>query len=58
MDLELPDGLVGALEEDDTAGVDAACEHALALRDAGVDGIHLVAVSRYREVAQRLSGLV
>src|SRR4051795_6171020 len=37
MDLELPDGLVGALEEDDTAGVDAACEHALALRDAGVD---------------------
>jgi methylenetetrahydrofolate reductase (NADPH) len=58
MDLELPDGLVGALEEDDTAGVDAACEHALALHDAGVDGIHLVAVSRYREVAQRLSGLI
>jgi methylenetetrahydrofolate reductase (NADPH) len=58
MDLDLPDGLVGKLEEDDTAGVDAACEHALALRDAGVDGIHLVAVSRYREVAHRLTGLV
>jgi methylenetetrahydrofolate reductase (NADPH) len=58
MDLDLPAGLVDALGEDDTAGVDAACEHALALRDAGVDGIHLVAVSRYREVAQRLSGLV
>jgi len=56
MDLDLPDGLVGALEDDETAGVDAACEHALALRDAGVDGIHLVAVSRYREVAQRLRG--
>jgi 5,10-methylenetetrahydrofolate reductase len=58
MDLELPEGLVDALSDDDTAGVDAACEHALALRDAGVDGIHLVAVSRYREVAQRLAGLV
>ena len=58
MDLDLPDGLVEALGEDDTAGVDAACEHTLALRDAGVDGIHLVAVSRYREVAQRLAGLV
>lgn len=58
MDLDLPDGLTGALEHDDTAGVDAACEHALALRDAGVDGIHLVAVSRYREVAERLAGLL
>ncbi|MDD7964264.1 hypothetical protein [Actinomycetospora lemnae] len=58
MDLDLPDGLTEALAEDDTAGVDAAVEHALALHDAGVDGIHLVAVSRYREVAARLSGLV
>jgi methylenetetrahydrofolate reductase (NADPH) len=58
MDLDLPEGLVDALADDATAGVDAACEHALALRDAGVDGIHLVAVSRYREVAQRLAGIV
>ncbi|PVZ14413.1 methylenetetrahydrofolate reductase [Actinomycetospora cinnamomea] len=58
MDLELPAGLTDALAEDGTAGVDAACEHALALRDAGVDGVHVVAVSRYREVAQRLAGAV
>lgn len=58
MDLDLPSGLTDALEHDGTAGVDAAVEHALALRDAGVDGIHLVAVSRYREVAERLAGLV
>jgi methylenetetrahydrofolate reductase (NADPH) len=57
MDLDLPAGLVDALDGDETAGVDAACEHALALRGAGVDGIHLVAVSRYREVARRLAGL-
>jgi methylenetetrahydrofolate reductase (NADPH) len=58
MDLDLPDGLTEALEEDGTAGVDAAVEHALGLRDAGVDGVHLVAVSRYREAAARLAGLV
>ncbi|GAA4908650.1 5,10-methylenetetrahydrofolate reductase [Actinomycetospora succinea] len=58
MDLDLPDHVVDALEQDETAGVDPAVEHALALRDAGVDGIHLVAVSRYREVADRLAGLV
>jgi 5,10-methylenetetrahydrofolate reductase len=56
MDLDLPDGLTAALADDETAGVDAACEHALALRDVGVDGVHLVAVSRYREVAVRLRG--
>ncbi|MEJ2889905.1 hypothetical protein [Actinomycetospora aeridis] len=58
MDLDLPDHLVEALEDDADAGVDPAVEHALALRDAGVDGIHLVPVSRYREVAARLAGLV
>lgn len=58
MDLALPEHLVDALEQDGAAGVDPAVEHALGLRDAGVDGVHLVAVSRYREVADRLAGLV
>jgi methylenetetrahydrofolate reductase (NADPH) len=58
MGLDLPEGLTEALAEDGTAGVDAAVEHALALRDTGVDGVHLVAVSRYREAASRLAGLV
>ena len=58
MDLDLPDGLTEALEDDGAAGVDAAVEHALALRETGVGGIHLVAVSRYREVAARLAGVL
>jgi len=54
-DIEIPRGLVGAVEEDRDAGVDAACEHVLAIRDSGAfDGVHLVPVSRYRDVAARL----
>lgn len=54
-DIEIPGGLVDAVERDRDAGVDAACEHVLALRDSGAfDGVHLVPVSRYRDVAARL----
>lgn len=59
MDLALPDGLLEALDDDPDAGVDAACAHVLALREAGVvDGVHLVAISRYAEAVQRLTGLL
>lgn len=59
LDLTLPDGLLDALGDDPEAGVDAACAHVLALREAGVvDGVHLVAISRYAGVAQRLNGLL
>lgn len=58
-ELELPEGLLDALHDDADAGVDAACEHVLALRTAGlVDGVHLVAVSRAGEVARRLAPLL
>jgi 5,10-methylenetetrahydrofolate reductase len=54
-DIEIPPGLVERVEQDRLAGVDAACEQVLALRDSGAfDGVHLVPVSRYREVAARL----
>jgi 5,10-methylenetetrahydrofolate reductase len=53
--IEIPDALVDAVEADRAAGVDAACAHVLAVRDSGAfDGVHLVPVSRYREVAARL----
>lgn len=58
-DLELPEGLLAALRDDADAGVGAACEHVVALRDAGVvDGVHLVAVSRAAAVAARLAPLL
>ena len=58
-DLTMPEGLLDALADDPDAGVDAACEHVVALRDAGVvDGVHLVPVGRYPLVAQRLDALL
>jgi methylenetetrahydrofolate reductase (NADPH) len=53
--LEIPDALLDRLETDPSAGIEAACEHVLAVRDSGAfDGVHLVPVSRYREAAARL----
>jgi len=54
-DVEIPDRLVEQVAADRRAGVDAACEQVLRLRDSGAfDGVHLVPVARYREVAARL----
>lgn len=54
-DIDIPDALVERVAADPDAGVDAACTQVLALRDSGAfDGVHLVPVSRYREVAARL----
>jgi 5,10-methylenetetrahydrofolate reductase len=53
--LEVPAELIERLEEDRNAGVDAACELVEKIRDSGaLDGVHLIPVSRYREVAARL----
>jgi methylenetetrahydrofolate reductase (NADPH) len=54
-DIDIPDRLVEQVGRDRSAGVDAACEQVLRLRDSGaVDGVHLIPVARYREVAARL----
>jgi methylenetetrahydrofolate reductase (NADPH) len=54
-DIEIPAALVDDVTRDPQAGVHAACEQILGLRDSGAfDGVHLVPVSRYREVALRL----
>ena len=54
-DIDIPGQLIDDVERDRAAGVDAACEQILAIRDSGAfDGVHLVPVSRYREVAARL----
>jgi hypothetical protein len=40
---------------DRDAGVDFACQMVSEVRDSGVfDGVHLISVSRYREIAARL----
>lgn len=56
-DIALPGELVEKVAADRMAGVEAACEQVLALRDSGAfDGVHLVPVSRYRDVESRLAG--
>ncbi|WP_433010363.1 methylenetetrahydrofolate reductase [Kribbella sp. CA-294648] len=53
--LTIPDALVAAVERDRDAGVDAACEQILKIRDSGAfQGVHLIPVARYRQVAARL----
>jgi 5,10-methylenetetrahydrofolate reductase len=54
-DIDIPDEIVDRVASSSTAGVDAACEQILALRDTeAFAGVHLVPVSRFREVAARL----
>jgi methylenetetrahydrofolate reductase (NADPH) len=54
-DIDIPAQLIDQVAADPAAGVDAACEQIGRLRDSGAfDGVHLVPVSRYREVSARL----
>lgn len=56
-DIRIPRRWIEAVEADRSAGVELACEQVLAIRESGAfDGVHLIPVSRYREVAARLEG--
>jgi 5,10-methylenetetrahydrofolate reductase len=56
--LGLPPALIDALEHDGHAGVDFACDMVAKVRESGAfDGVHLIPVSRYREVAALLERL-
>jgi methylenetetrahydrofolate reductase (NADPH) len=53
--LAVPDTWLHAIERDATAGVELACDLVAGVRESGAfDGVHLIPVSRYREVAARL----
>jgi len=53
--LSVPAEVMSRLEGDPEAGTEMACEMVAAVRDTGAfDGVHLVPVSRYREVAAEL----
>jgi methylenetetrahydrofolate reductase (NADPH) len=54
-ELEVPASLIQRLEGDRNAGVDVAVDLVTAIRDSGkFEGVHLIPVARYREVASRL----
>ena len=53
--LAVPDEWIAAIERDPSAGVRLACDLVDAIRESGAfDGVHLIPVSKYREVAARL----
>jgi methylenetetrahydrofolate reductase (NADPH) len=58
-ELAVPDPIISRVERDRNAGIDVACELISAIRDSGAfDGIHLIPVARYREVAAQLERLL
>ncbi len=58
--LTVPPDLLRRLEAGErNAGVDAACDLVVGIRDSGAfDGVHLIPVARYREVAARLERIL
>jgi methylenetetrahydrofolate reductase (NADPH) len=53
--LAVPDTWLAAIERDPTAGIALACDLVEGVRGSGAfDGVHLIPVSKYREVAARL----
>jgi methylenetetrahydrofolate reductase (NADPH) len=53
--LRVPESLIADLDRDRNAGVDFACALVDDIRASGAfDGVHLIATSRYREIATRL----
>jgi methylenetetrahydrofolate reductase (NADPH) len=57
--LAVPEWLTQRLERDREAGIEFACDLVCQIRDSGAfDGVHLIPVRRYREVARRLESLL
>jgi methylenetetrahydrofolate reductase (NADPH) len=53
--VDVPPDLLTRLDQDRSAGVESACELVVELRSTGAfEGVHLVPVGRYRDVAARL----
>jgi 5,10-methylenetetrahydrofolate reductase len=53
--LAVPDSWLAAIEQDPTAGVNLACELVSDIKQSGAfDGVHLIPVSKYRDVAADL----
>jgi 5,10-methylenetetrahydrofolate reductase len=54
-EIHIPQRLVDQVAADRNAGMEAACQLVLDVRQCGAfDGVHLIPVTRYREVAARL----
>ena len=57
-DIRIPERIIDKLDDDPRVGIDLACEQIQEIKDSGMfDGVHLVPVGRYREMAERLREL-
>jgi methylenetetrahydrofolate reductase (NADPH) len=57
-DIHIPQRVIDKLDDHPDMGVDLACEQIDAVRSSGAfDGVHLVPVSRFKEMAARLGSL-
>ena len=53
--LAVPNEIIDMIERDRSAGVELACDLVAEIRDSDAfEGVHLIPVSRYREIASRL----
>jgi 5,10-methylenetetrahydrofolate reductase len=54
--LAIPDAVIARVEADHDAGIEIAAESVERIRESGAfDGVHLIPVSRYRQIATRLA---
>ena len=57
-DIRIPQSIIDKLDDDPEVGLDLACEQIQTIKESGAfDGVHLVPVGRYREMAARLADL-
>jgi methylenetetrahydrofolate reductase (NADPH) len=58
-EIHIPSRIIDKLEDDPTLGIEIACEQIETIRESGgFDGVHLVPVGRYPEMADRLKSLL
>ena len=57
-EIRIPQTIIDKLDGDPQVGIDLACEQIATIKESGAfDGIHLVPVSRFREMAARLPAI-
>jgi 5,10-methylenetetrahydrofolate reductase len=57
-DIRVPSRIIDKLDDDPEVGIELACEQIQEIKDSGLfDGVHLVPVGLYREMAERLKEL-
>ena len=57
-DIRIPENIIDKLDDDPAVGIDLACQQIAEIKDSGAfDGVHLVPVGRYKEMAERLQAI-